>query len=102
MGDDWAWGVSVASRRGVGEPIYAEDKDGNVKPKSLKINNTKPYVDELESLSVREGHQTALMMRHLRALRLPMGSSPLMAMRPGFSYAHDPENLLALAMTSST
>lgn len=74
-----------------GEPIYAEDKDGNVKPKSLKINNTKPYVDELESLCAREGHQDSFN-------DAPTG----VAFTNGFVaidgyeaklYAHDPENL---------
>jgi len=53
--------IDKATLRGIaagwaGEPIYAENKDGEVKPRALKVNNTKSYIDELEGLCAREGY----------------------------------------------
>lgn len=58
---DGIWRIMPkATLRGVvsawaGTPIYAVTKDGEEKPKPLRINNTKAYVDELEAVCAREG-----------------------------------------------
>ena len=58
---DGIWRIMPkATLRGVvsawaGTPIYAVDKNGEEKPKPLRINNTKAYVDELEAVCAREG-----------------------------------------------